>query len=152
MVIRPAGPADYKAMAAMLRELATAFIVPGMPPEAAATFLRENDEAALLAYREQGHLANVAEIEGELAGFIAIRPPSHLFHMFVGERWHRRGVARALWDAARVQAAPAAAFTVNASVYAVPAYAALGFRCDGDKQCRNGVTFQPMLLASEQTG
>ncbi|WP_332876343.1 GNAT family N-acetyltransferase [Massilia sp. S19_KUP03_FR1] len=147
IVIRPAVDADYPAMAAMLRTLATAFIVPGMPPEAGATFLRDNDEAALRAYRDRGHVASVAEIEGRLAGYIALRPPSHVFHLFVDHRWHRRGVARALWRAACAQAAPAAIFTVNSSPYAVPAYEALGFRCDGAAQCRNGVTFQPMVCA-----
>ena len=145
IVIRSAADSDFPGMAHLLRTLATTFIVPGMPPEAAATFLRENDQPALLAYRAAGHVTRVADIDGALAGFISIRPPHHLFHLFVAERWHRRGVARALWDAARAQAAPGAAFTVNASPYAVPAYAALGFRCDGPPQCRNGVPYQPMF-------
>jgi len=145
ILIRPAADADYPAMAGILHALAIAFITPGMAPEAAATFLRENNEAALRAYRAQGHVASVAEIGGVLAGFIAVRPPSHLFHLFVAARWHRHGVARALWQTACAQAAPAAVFTVNASPYAVPAYSALGFRRDGAQQCRNGVTFQPMV-------
>ena len=145
ITIRPARESDYPAMATLLHTLATTFIVPGMPPEAAATFLRENDQAALRAYRAAGHVASVAEIDGAVAGFIAIRPPSHLFHLFVAERWHRRGVARALWERARAQAAPGAVFTVNSSPYAVAAYTALGFGCDGVQQCRNGVTFQPMV-------
>ena len=147
ILIRPAVDADYPALATMLRTLATTFIVPGMPPQAAADFLRDNDEAALRAYRDRGHVASVAEIGGVLAGYIALRPPSHLFHLFVDERWHRRGVARALWRTACAQAAPAAAVTVNSSPYAVPAYEALGLRCDGAVQCRNGVTFQPMVFA-----
>jgi len=146
IVVRSADASDFPAMAHMLHALATTFILPGMPPEAAATFLRENDRTALLAYRAAGHLTSVAEIDGEMAGFISIRPPSHLFHLFVAKRWHRRGVARSLWNMAQVQAAPGTAFTVNSSPYAVPAYVALGFRCDGALQCRNGVTFQPMKL------
>lgn len=145
ILIRPALETDYLAMAGMLHTLASRFIVPGMPAEAAATFLRGNDEAALLAYRARGQVASVAQIGAELAGFIAVRPPSHVFHLFVAERWHRRGVARALWRTACAQAAPAAVFTVNSSPYAVPAYEALGFRCDGAPQCRNGMTFQPMI-------
>jgi len=79
-----------------------------------------------------------------LAGFIAIRPPSHLFHLFVAQPFQRRGVARALWDHAR---GDAVAFTVNSSPYAIPAYEAMGFRCDGPLACHNGVTFQPMRYA-----
>ena len=143
--LRPAVLADFPLLARLLHDAACLFITPAMTPEAAATFLRENDEAGLLAYREQGHRFHVALIAGEVAGYSAMRPPSHLFHLFVAQRWHRRGVARALWDAARAEAAQDAPFTVNASPYAVPAYAALGFRCDGTLQERNGVHFQPMV-------
>jgi GNAT superfamily N-acetyltransferase len=87
----------------------------------------------------------VAEIAGELAGYIAMRPPTHLFHLFVDARWHRRGVGRALWEAALVTAGTSSDFTVNSSPYAVPVYEALGFRCDGAAQTRNGVQFQPMV-------
>jgi ribosomal protein S18 acetylase RimI-like enzyme len=145
--LRPAVGADFPALAQLLHDLACRFITPAMAPEVASTFLRENDAAALLGYRERGHVFRVATIAGEIAGFIALRPPSHVFHLFVGERWQRRGVARALWDGARADAGPQAQFTVNSSPYAVPAYAALGFRTDGVLQVRNGVAFQPMVFA-----
>jgi ribosomal protein S18 acetylase RimI-like enzyme len=148
ILLRPAVDADFPALAHLLHGLACAFITPAMATEVAATFLRENDEAALRAYRERGDVFTVAEIAGELAGYIAIRPPTHLFHLFVDARWHRRGVGRALWEAARVTAGSetgTAHFTVNSSPYAVPAYQALGFRCDGALQTRNGVQFQPMV-------
>jgi GNAT superfamily N-acetyltransferase len=141
ITLRPATAMDYPALADLLHALAQVFIVPGMPTEAAATFLRENDKEAMLAYRAQGHVVTVAEIGGELAGFIAIRPPSHLFHLFVAQPFQRRGVARALWCAAR---GDAGRFTVNSSPYAIPAYAAMGFACAGPLACHNGVTFQPM--------
>lgn len=141
ITIRPAQPDDYPGLAALLHALAQTFIVPGMPREAATTFLRGNDTAALLAYRERGHLVRVAEVAGELAGFIAIRPPSHLFHLFVAQAFQRRGIARALWEHAR---GDAATFTVNSSPFAIPAYVAMGFQCDGPLACHNGITFQPM--------
>jgi GNAT superfamily N-acetyltransferase len=141
ITMRPATAADYPALADLLHALALVFILPGMPVEAAATFLRENDKEAMLAYRAQGHVVTVAEIAGELAGFIAIRPPSHLFHLFVAQPFQRRGVARALWCAAR---GDAARFTVNASPYAIPVYTAMGFACAGPLACHHGVTFQPM--------
>jgi len=142
ITLRPAALGDYPHLAQMLRTLAQTYIVPGMPVEAAATFLRSNDEAGLLAYREQGHVASVAEVGGIIAGFIAVRPPSHLFHLFVAQDFHRRGIARALWEHARGEAGVC---TVNSSPYAVPAYAAMGFACDGPPACHNGVTFQPMI-------
>jgi len=141
ILIRPARFDDFTHLAELLRTLALRFIVPGMPAEATATFLRENDADALLAYRERGHVTTVAVVDGAVAGFLSLRPPSHVFHLFVDAAYHRRGVARALWDSVR---GGAAGFTVNASPYAVPVYLALGFACDGPLACRNGVAFQPM--------
>jgi GNAT superfamily N-acetyltransferase len=140
-MIRAARDDNYPVHAAMLRTLAQTFITPGMAAEAAATFLRENDAEAMLVNRARGHLVRIAEIGGATAGFIAIRPPSHVFHQFVAQAYHRRGVARQLWDGAR---GAATAFTVNASPYAVPAYEALGFACAGPMACVRGVSFQPM--------
>ena len=147
MTIQPAEIEDYAVIANMLHALALKFIVPGMTTEAAATFLRGNDEGALLAYRDAGHVTSVAVIDDQIAGFIAIRPPSHVFHLFVAEKWQRRGVARALWEHVLEHAAAAGigSFTVNASPYAVPAYLALGFQCDGPLACRASVSFQPMI-------
>ena len=82
MTIEPAEIEDYAVIANMLHALALKFIVPGMTSEAAATFLRANDEAALLAYRDAGHVTCLAVIDDQVAGFIAIRPPSHVFHLF----------------------------------------------------------------------
>lgn len=146
MHIRPAEQNDYPVMAHMLHGLALKFIVPGMTTEAAATFLRSNDEAALLAYRDAGHVASVAVIDDQIAGFIAIRPRNHVFHLFVAQQWQRRGVARALWEHVLEQAGPeTGAFTVNSSPYAVPAYLALGFTCSAPRDCHMGVSYQPMI-------
>jgi GNAT superfamily N-acetyltransferase len=97
----------------------------------------------------RGHVYHVALIDGELAGFIAMRDASHLFHMFVDQRWQRRGVARRLWDASR-QAALAAGnpgiFTVNSSNYALPIYEAWGFVRTAPTQCVKGLYFNPMRL------
>lgn len=146
MTIRPAALEDFPVIANMLHALALKFIVPGMTTEAAADFLRSNDEAALLAYREAGHVTSVAVIDDQVAGFIAVRPPSHVFHLFVAEKWQRRGVARALWEHVFEHAgADIGSFTVNASPYAVQAYLALGFQCNGPLACRASVSFQPMI-------
>lgn len=143
ITIRPARDADYPVIGALFKHLAQTFITPDMAPEVAATFLRENDAQAMLANRARGHIVSIAEVDGTTAGFIAIRPPSHLFHLFVGEEFHRRGVARRLWDSVR-DAAPQ--FTVNASPYAVGAYEALGFVRNGSMACVRGVSFQPMTF------
>jgi ribosomal protein S18 acetylase RimI-like enzyme len=151
MLIRALAPADVPAVAALLRELAREFIVHESPPEGASTFLAENDEMGVRGFIARGHVYHVAIIDGQLAGFIAVRDRSHLFHLFVGKRWHRRGVARALWDVAREAALAGGgegAFTVNSSNFAVPLYEALGFVRVGPTQCAKGLYFNPMRLSS----
>ncbi|TFW31876.1 GNAT family N-acetyltransferase [Massilia horti] len=151
MLIRPIEQDDIASAAALLRELALEFIVCGTSQESASDFLRENDEEGVRGYIERGWVYHVALIDGELAGFVGMRERSHLFHLFVGKRWQRRGVARRLWDVAR-QASLASGhtggFTVNASLYALPVYKALGFVPTAPEQCVRGIRFIPMALAA----
>ncbi|NNG23234.1 GNAT family N-acetyltransferase [Telluria aromaticivorans] len=149
MLIRPLALMDIPAVAALLRELAREFIVHESTLEGASTFLAENDEMGVRGFLARGHVYHVAVIDGELAGFVAMRDRSHLFHLFVGKRWHRRGVARVLWDVAREAALAAGgdgSFTVNSSNFAVPVYEAFGFVRVGPTQCVKGLYFNPMRL------
>lgn len=147
MLIRPIEEGDLPHVARLLRELSIKFIVHESTPEGAATFLRENDEAAIRRYIEIGHVYHVAHIDGEVAGFIAMRDRSHLFHMFVGVKWQGQGVARSLWAVARANAIESGGrgvFTVNSSNYALPVYGAMGFVRTAPMQCVKGLYFNPM--------
>lgn len=154
MDIRPLADTDIPtlvpAIAALLRELALEFIVHESTPEGAATFLAENDQLGVRTYLAHGHVYHVALDGAELAGFVAIRDNSHLFHLFVGKRWQGRGLARRLWNVARAAAIARGGdgnFTVNSSNYAVPAYQAFGFVRVAPTQCVKGLYFNPMRLA-----
>jgi GNAT superfamily N-acetyltransferase len=147
--IRPIADGDIDAIAHMLKALACEFIVHASPPEVAATFLRANDADGIRALIARGHVYHVAELGGEIAGFISVRERSHLFHMFVAKRWHGQGLARALWERARGDAIDAGGdgrFTVNSSNCAVAVYQALGFARSVPMQCKNGMEYNPMLL------
>lgn len=149
MLIRPLHESDLPAIARLFRELALEFIVHESPPEGAATFLRENDEEGLRVHLARGHVYHVAEVDREVAGFIAVRERSHLFHMFVGKCWHRRGIARQLWDVARREAIAGGNpgyFTVNSSNYALPVYESWGFVRTAPTQCTKGLYYNPMRL------
>lgn len=150
MLIRPLEDRDIAELARLLRVLAEEFIVHESTPEGAATFLRENDEGAIRAHIERGMVYHVARAGAELAGFIAMRERSHLFHLFVDRRWQRQGVARKLWTAAQARSlagGPLAAFTVNSSNHAVPVYEAFGFVRTAPMQCLKGLYFNPMALS-----
>ena len=134
-------------MARLFRASALEFIVHDSPLEGVCNFLRENDEEGLRGFVRCGHVYHVALDSGELAGFIAIRNNDHLYHLFVDRRWHRQGLARRLWDAARSAALAqggSGSFTVNASSFAVPVYEAFGFERTGPLQCVKGLQVNPM--------
>ena len=147
MLIRPCEDADLPAMAELLRASALEYIVHESPPEGACTFLRENDETGLRGYIQAGHADHVAQDGGQLAGFVAIRNNDHVFHLFVDRHWHRQGLARRLWEAARLAAIRRGAggsFTVNASNHAVAVYEKFGFERTASTQCVKGLYFNPM--------
>src|SRR6266513_1288786 len=83
----------------------------------------------------------------QLAGFIAIRDGSHLFHLFVERAHQRPGLARVLWERALHELGPPeshGAFTVNSSLSAVPVYQAFGFAPAGSLQSVHGISFLHM--------
>lgn len=143
-------PALAPAIAALLRELALEFIVHESSREGASTFLAENDQSGVRKFLALGYVYHVALEEGQLAGFIAIRENTHLFHLFVGKRWQGHGLARKLWNVARAAAIARGGdgtFTVNASNHGVLAYEAFGFVRAGPTQCVKGLHVNPMRLA-----
>jgi ribosomal protein S18 acetylase RimI-like enzyme len=149
MEIRPIEERDIPAVARLLKELSREFIVHESTREGACTFLRENDEEGIRGYIGMGHVYHVAEADGEIAGFIAVREKKHLFHMFVAVKWQRQGLGRRLWAVARARAIEdggSGSFTVNASNYAVAVYEALGFVRTAPMQCVKGLYFNPMEL------
>ena len=149
MRIRPITDDDIPAVAALMRALSEEFIVNEGTPAAASNFVRDNDESGLRSFIAAGIVYHVAEQDGQLLGFIAVRAQKHLFHMFVDKRHHRQGIARALWDVARQVALDAGnpgVFTVNSSNYALPAYRALGFVQTEPMLFKNGLYYNPMQL------
>lgn len=89
----------------------------------------------------------LAYSDSQLAGFIAIRDGSHLFHLFV-ERLHQgQGIGRCLWERALVKLCVPdndGGITVNSSLAAVPVYQAFGFVPTGSIQRMHGISFLPM--------
>lgn len=149
MRIRPLTDHDFPAVAQLMSALSQEFFLHEGSAAAAATFVRDNDETALRAFVGTGIVYHVAEQDGQIVGFIAMREHKHLFHMFVDKQHHRQGIARALWAVARqaaMEAGNPGVFTVNSSNYAVPVYQALGFVQTEPMQFRNGLYYNPMQL------
>lgn len=148
MLIRPLALDDIPAAAALLRRAAEEFILHESTPADGAVFLAEQGEEGMRGFLAKGHVYHVAEVDGTLAGFIAIRERSHVYSLYVDSRFHRRGVARRLWETARQAAlgpGHPGAFTVNSSNHALPFYASLGFVATAPTQV-SIVRYNPMRL------
>lgn len=150
MLIRPIEDSDIPAAAALLRRAAEAFILHESSPEDAAAFLAAQGEAGLRGFIAAGYVYHVALVDEALAGFVGVRGRTHVYGLYVDERWQRRGIARRLWDRARTAALDGApdhprVFTVNASNHALPFYEALGFERTAPMQV-SIVRYNPMRL------
>jgi GNAT superfamily N-acetyltransferase len=83
-----------------------------------------------------------------LVGVIAVRPPCHLTLLFVDKAYHRRGVARLLWEATLADESFVGghdAVTVSSSLYAVEVYKRFGFVPAGREKNHNGIISVPMI-------
>jgi GNAT superfamily N-acetyltransferase len=145
--IRAGIPADAEAIAALIDSFQSELT--DEPSGAGA----EQYLASVSADAEREYLASeryrylLAFTGSELAGMIAMRDGSHLFHLFVGRAHQRRGLARLLWQQAlREICSPNSEgfVTVNSSLSAVPVYEAFGFTPTDSIQRAHGISFLPM--------
>lgn len=147
MTIRPIEAADIERVAALLTELATEFIICEFEPAAQERFLARNSAAQLREFIAGNYRYHVAEMDGEMVGFVGMRDNKHLYHLFVAKPMQRRGLGRSLWEFAKsdcLSHGHAGPFTVNSSNNAVAVYERFGFVRDGPAQNANGVIFNPM--------
>jgi len=147
MKFHPGSPADAEAVAGLIASFQSELT--DDPSGAGA----EQFLAAVSLQAERNYLASeryrylLAYSDSQLAGFIAIRDGSHLFHLFVERSHQRQGLARRLWERALQELiAPGTdgGFTVNSSLSAVPVYEAFGFVTAGSIQREHGISFLPM--------
>jgi GNAT superfamily N-acetyltransferase len=148
--IRAATPDDAPAIAALVLSLARYFLADPERPENAENFFRTITPAVVAENMRGGRFRyHVAEDDGALAGVVAMRDGAHLYHLFVAERLHRRGLATRLWERARDEALATGnpgRFTVNASLFAIPLYERLGFGASAAPVIQDGIAFQAMEL------
>jgi GNAT superfamily N-acetyltransferase len=147
MKFRPGTPADAEAIAELIASFQSELT--DDPSGAGA----EQFLAAVSIQAERDYLASeryrylLAYSDSQLAGFVAIRDGSHLFHLFVERSHQGQGVARRLWERALQELSPPGGdggFTVNSSLSAVPVYEAFGFIPAGSIQREHGISFLPM--------
>lgn len=82
----------------------------------------------------------------KLVGMMALRGGEHISLAFVRADFHRQGVGRMLYSAARKYALErgSRAVTVNASDYGIPFYRAMGFKETDMRLMTDGIVYTPM--------
>ncbi len=94
----------------------------------------------------------IAEYQNQIAGVVALRDNSHLYHLFVAPEFHGRGFGRQLWqfllDFAKHKNTNQnlRTITVNSSINAVAMYQHFGFEPTSERQEMHGLAFVPMAL------
>lgn len=84
---------------------------------------------------------------GEVLGVIASRAPCHISLLFVHRDYHRRGIARALFDTMLThykENTGENVVTVNSSPYAADVYRRFGFEDTEGERTVNGIRYIPM--------
>jgi len=142
--IRTATLADAAVIAGLIIDTAQACFGKDAPP-----FINTLSPAILeLSLHNPCYYYVLGLLGTEVVGVAALRDYQHVYHLFVSTSYQRRGIARALWQFL-MNAATAKGtreFTVNASLYSVPAYLKFGFSPSGDTQIYNGIQYLPMQL------
>ena len=143
MQFRPAAIEDAEAFSALIRRFSPDFTV-SPDGTGAEPFFESISAQAVAGYIADPRYRYHAAFDGaDLAGFIAIRDGSHLFHLFVAPEFQRRGLATRLWQLATASGTNKA-FTVNSTRFAVPVYERFGFVQSGPLAEKHGICFIPM--------
>ncbi len=146
--IRTADPYDAVAISELVTAASEKYITPDYSSTGASVLLESLSPDAIAQRVREGFRYRVAVDCGRIVGVVALKENAHLYHLFVAETHHRRGIARRLWEFVRDEAISLGnpgRFTLNASRYAIPIYERLGFVKDGGIAVSNDVTCQPML-------
>ena len=83
----------------------------------------------------------------KIIGVLATRPPCHISLLFVDKQYHRKGIARAMFNEMLTHYKTNSNYSeimVNSSPYAAEVYHRLGFKDTNTEQTVNGIRFIPM--------
>jgi ribosomal protein S18 acetylase RimI-like enzyme len=147
--IRVAAAGDAENISQLICGLVEKFVVKEFSTQGRDFLLSTLTAETIKQNLQSGYRYHVAEVDGLLAGVVAVKGNTHLYHLFVAEQFHRRGIAKKLWHHSMNECLAngnSLEFTVNSSAYAVAVYKRLGFVAQAGPQEKNGVVFYPMKL------
>jgi ribosomal protein S18 acetylase RimI-like enzyme len=141
LIITPARAIDAPAISALICDLLP-FMTLDPGGAGAERFIGTLRTPAIAGYvLDERYRYLAGWLDGQLAGVVAVRDGTHLFHLFVARALQGRGLARQLWQAVRDDRI---GFSVNASLYALPLYEKLGFVATAGQVEADGVAYVPM--------
>jgi len=149
MIFRAAIALDAAAISELVLEFRSEYLLDptGRGAEEFLTSVSAEAERGYIGSSRYYYL--LGEVEGVLAGVIAVRDGTHVFRLFVARNFQRQGLARELWRRARQALGPvdqAMTFTVNSSSMAVPVYRRLGFEQTSLQVETHGIAVVPLRL------
>ena len=143
VMLRVAFCDEIAAAAALARESFHAAVAPLFTEEGIRTFLGFASDEAVLKRSRENCLTMIA-CEGErIVGMMQLREGTHLAMLFVRPGHERKGIGRALVDAAMSRCATPV-LTVKSSPNAVGAYVRFGFSPKSAEEVVEGIRVVPM--------
>ena len=146
MKIRKAEASDIDKVAKIVRGLSHYYLENGsneLPEWFRATL---TDSAFSGRFSDNDYFNFVADIDGDVVGYISVKSGFHLYHLFVTPGFHKQGIAKRLWQHC-VYNLKIEQCTVRSSLFAVPVYSQFGFRVSGSCAFKDGIGFQPMIYS-----
>ena len=147
MRIRRANISEASDLSVFVSELARIHIGPTLH-EGGVQKLLDSMNAESTAQRFRDGFPHWIVDDGEqILGVAVVKPPSHVYHLFVTTDRHREGIGRLLLtEALRFisEDQHCTSATVNASLNSIAAYKKFGFREASEILEEGGVRFQPM--------
>lgn len=149
MNIRQANLKDANHISELISDLALKYIAPNCTSEGLNLLIRSMKPEMIAQYMSTNCLYHIIEENNQIAGVIAIRDNSHLFHMFVAAEFQGKGLAKILWHHAReicLKNGNTGTFTVNSAINAKSVYLKLGFKPISAIRTHKGILDIPMTL------
>lgn len=139
---------DIESISDLIRQCINESIAQTLSEEGLNHLFNHTGSSSILDYYNQGYQFYKFSEELDIVGVAAIKPPSHLFYLFVASAHQGRGVGTRLWSHIRKTIHQAGGvstpITVNSSLNAVPFYLRLGFEISGPVNSQYEVKCQPM--------
>jgi len=149
MKIVQAGVEDAQEISELIAPLLRKYILPTCTAQGSEILLSSMDANSIAKYIQSGFVYHKGVEQEQLMGIVGMRDNSHLYHLFVTEAYHGKGLATLLWNRAKAQCCAdgnKGEFTVNSAINAVGLYRKLGFSQVSGIRERFGIKDVPMQL------